>query len=278
MQLNTSALKSLLIFGVLATAALVLWNPHRDQRRLNEPTGITDLTTPAAELLRGLPGVADVQVLVQVEKPSARIIQLVDLRLLSKEAFTSKLGQEKPDLTDEEVEAQYRQHVREVEAIQEQQMALLRALIEKYGLKEVGTVGWTEKTRGDYQVKIESLRAVEKQMPALRKQLDEVRLLMVQMQATGRDKTERYDQVAGIEKEISGLVEKHRLEMLAAGAGERLLVAGELSVFPLEGGRFPREQSNREYRRAKGPGETRHYHQEFACSWTGGAYYPGWRL
>lgn len=102
------------------------------------------------------------------------------------------------------------------------------------GLKQVSTEGWTEKTRGDYQVKIASLRAVEKQMPALRKQLDEGRLLMVQMQAAGRDKTERYDQVVGIEKEINGLVEKHRLEMLAMGAARRLLVVGELGVFPLE--------------------------------------------
>lgn len=234
MQINTAALKSFGIFCALVVAVLVFWNPHRDQRRLNEATDITDLKTPAVDILRGLPGVADVRVLVKVEKPSARYIQLVDLPLLTKEAFTSKLKQEKRGVTEEQVDAQYQQHVREVEAVQEGQMALLRVLIQKHGLKEVGVLGWTERTRADFEVKIEALRAVEKQMPALQKQLDEVRLLMVQMQATERDKTERYDQVADIEKEISGLVEKHRLALLAVGAGGRLLMAGELGVFPLE--------------------------------------------
>jgi hypothetical protein len=48
---------------------------------------LDDLNVPTAELLRQLPGVADVEVLVRVDKPTHRIIHLRDWHYVPKDLF-----------------------------------------------------------------------------------------------------------------------------------------------------------------------------------------------
>src|SRR5262245_23603232 len=71
---------------------------------------LDDLTTPAAHLLRQLPGVVEVEALVSPAKPTRRIIHLRDWHFVPEDQFALDLGRStgKP-LSDEEAKARYRE-------------------------------------------------------------------------------------------------------------------------------------------------------------------------
>src|SRR5262245_39942469 len=90
---------------------------------------IDDLSTPAAELLRQLPGVVEVEVLVAPPNPTHRIIQLRDWHYVPPDLFAVEVRQVtgKP-LSDDEVDALYREALLEIELVQVEQTALLLVL------------------------------------------------------------------------------------------------------------------------------------------------------
>lgn len=199
------------------------------QPTTNSP--IDDLSTSAVELLRGLPGVIQVDASVQVEKPTNRIIQLRDWHFVPKELFVIDMNQAHGRLlSPNEIDVLYEQHLLEVELVQLEQIAALRCLIKHHRLKTVLAEGFSRGELEDYRDRIAVLRAMEKdQIPKIRNQLNDIRKLAEG--ATG----EKKEKAKAIEDDLLKLLNEHNARLLEMGASGRLLIAGELdNVLPLE--------------------------------------------
>jgi hypothetical protein len=136
------------------------------------------------------------------------------------------------ELTTEEIDRLHEELLLEVEAVQLEEMALLRCLIKHHGLKRIFSEGLTAKDLPNYKEKVAVLRDTEKnEISQLRKQLAEVRELM-----KGADpKGDRHEQAKKIDAEVSEMIDQHRRRLLELGAAGRLLIAGEIEEFlPLD--------------------------------------------
>jgi hypothetical protein len=198
---------------------------------------IDDRTIPVLDLLRQLPGVVQVELGVPAEKPMHRIVHLRDWHFVPKNLYAIDImnaaGRE---VSGEEIDRLHQELLLEVEAVQLEQMALLRCLIRHHGLKRIYCEGLTTNDLPNYKERVAVLRDMEKdQIPELRKQLGDVRNLMKGMQETGRTKTQGYEQAKRIETEVAAMLDQHQARLLELGAAGRLLIAGEIDeVFPLD--------------------------------------------
>jgi hypothetical protein len=194
---------------------------------------IDNLGISVDDLLRQLPGVAQVEVGVREEKPTCRIIHLRDWHFVPKELYALDLknatGRE---LSKDEIDRLHRELLLEVEAVQLEQMALLRCLIKHHGLKRICCEGLTANDLPNYKEKIAVLKDMEeKQIRELRRQLADVR----EIQKRADPKSVRHDQAKKIEAEITDMIDQHRLRLLELGAPGRLLIAGDIEeVLPLD--------------------------------------------
>lgn len=193
---------------------------------------IDDLSAPADEIFRGLPGVIQVEVLVRADKPTGRIIHLRDWHYVPKVLYALDMKQvHGRELTEQEIDQLHQELLLEAEIVQLEQMGILRCLIKHHGLKRVHSEGFSPNELEAYREKIAVLKAMENdQIPKLRQQLDEVRRLIDTLKGDAREKAQ------GIERELVTLLDAHNERMLEIGAAGRLLIAGELEdVLPLEG-------------------------------------------
>lgn len=194
---------------------------------------IEDLGTSAEKILRQLPGVVQVEVGVRAEKPTCRIVHLRDWHFVPHDLYAIDMkSSHRRELTTEEVKQHHQELLLEVEAIQLEQIALLRCLIRHHGLKRLYSEGLTTKDLPNYMEQIAVLRDIEQnQISKLRDQIAEARELLKAMEP----KTERYEQAKKIETEISEMIDQHRSRLLEVGAAGRLLIANEIEeVLPLD--------------------------------------------
>jgi hypothetical protein len=126
---------------------------------------LDDLTTPAGDILRELPGVADVEILVKAQKPTHRVIHIRDWHFVSRDAFALDFEQAigKP-LTDQD----YREHLLQVDQLE--QAAVLRCLIKHHGLKRVLAEGLTAEGVMNFAAIIDALREMDERLAKLVKQ------------------------------------------------------------------------------------------------------------
>lgn len=188
------------------------------------PVSIDDLSHSVEGLLRGLPGVADVEV-YRVNKPTHRIIHLRDWHYISRDLFA--IDHREDALTDEEIDQRYHEFLKQVDAVQLEQMTLLRTLIQQYGLKRLFCEGLASRDMPNYREKISVLKDMEaNQIARLKRQLNEVRELLV----------ERPDpDVQDMEAKILDLLYGFYWRLVEMGAAGRLLVSGEIEeVLPME--------------------------------------------
>ncbi len=194
-------------------------------------TRIDDLDSPVADLLRELPGVVQVEVGVAVKKTTSRIIHLRDWHYVPKELYALDMKEAHGrELTDDEIDRLHQELLLEVELVQLEQMAVLRCLIKRHGLKRVFSEGFSPDELENYKDRIAVLRSMEnEQVPQVRKQLAEVRSLIEG--STG----ERLVQAQAIETQLLALLDKHKHRILEMGVAGRLLISGDLEdVLPLE--------------------------------------------
>ena len=192
---------------------------------------IDDLAASADEILRGLPGVVQVEFLVKADKPTRRVIHLRDWHYVAKDLYAIDMKQvHGRELTEQEIDQLHRELLLEVELVQLEQLAILRCLINHHGLKRVHSEGFSPNELEAYREKIGVLQAMERdQIPQIRKQLDEVRNLIETTTGEGKEKAE------GIERKLIVLLDGHKERLLEVGAAGRLLISGELEeVLPLE--------------------------------------------
>ena len=190
----------------------------------NTPLRLDDLNHSIEGLLRGLPGVADVEV-YRVIKPTHRIIHLRDWHYISKELFA--IDHRDEALTDEELDQQYHEFLKQVDSVQLEQMTLLRTLIQQHGLKRLFCEGLTSTDIPNYREKISVLKDMEaNQIARLKKQLNEVRELLA-------EKPDPDTQV--MEEKILELLYGFYWRVVEMGASGRLLVSGEIEeILPME--------------------------------------------
>jgi hypothetical protein len=196
---------------------------------------LTDLTCPVRDLLAGLPGVVEVEQPVQCDKPVRRVIHLRDWHLVPHDVYAIDLATSaRRPLAADEVARLHAELLLEVEAVQAEQMAVLRCLIRHHGLRRVYSEGVTPAGLSNYRDIIKTLSAMEKdEIPAARRQLAEVRELLASMR--GQDGSDPYRSARGIEAELAKMLDDHRDRLLEFGAAGRLFIAGELEdVLPLD--------------------------------------------
>src|SRR5262249_38667215 len=109
-------------------------------------------------------------------------------------------------------------------------------LVKRHGLRRVHLEGLTREGVRAYRLKAEVARAAEKEdLPTLRRQLEDVRQLLRELEVTGKKDPENYKKTLGMKAEVVALIEKQRVAALELGAPARLLAAGELEeVLPLD--------------------------------------------
>jgi hypothetical protein len=197
---------------------------------------IDDLTVPAAEVLRQLPGVASVDQPLKPAHPTARLVQLRDWHYVTKEWFAKDmhLGAGRPPMASD-FDLRYQDFLVGVEQVQMEQMATLRCLIKYHDLKRVYIERLTPEQMPAFKDKIAALREAEPHQDALRKRSKDAWVLVEQWAADGETATARHAKALALALEIAGMLEQHRLAMLEIGAAGRLLVSGELEeVLPLD--------------------------------------------
>jgi hypothetical protein len=117
-------------------------------------------------LLPKLPMVAKVETPVVVDKPASYLIHILDWHFVDKETFLADLRDQ--GIT-EDLEAKYAQHLDDVEAVQGEQKALLRALIEKHGATAVYVEGVTEQDLPVYEARLKKVHSLGEKLQLLRK-------------------------------------------------------------------------------------------------------------
>jgi hypothetical protein len=166
-----------------------------------------------------------------------RIVHLRDWHFVPKDLFAIDMkNAHGRELADDEINRLYEEHLLEVEAVQLEQMSLLRCLIRHHGLRTIHCEGLTPHDLPNYYEKIAVLRDMEKnEVPHLRAQLQEVRDLKAAMAGKGEAGSERYEKTVAIEKEVAALLDQHQGRLREVGAAGRLLIAGEIeTVLPLD--------------------------------------------
>jgi hypothetical protein len=122
-----------------------------------------------------------------------------------------------------------------VELVQVQQVALLRCLAKRHGLKTVHIERLTAEGAAEFKTRIAALKEAEPHQATLRQQLAEVQALLKKLADDGKARSERFAKAQAVEKDIADLLEHHRMELLELGAIAHLLVSGELQqVLPLD--------------------------------------------
>ena len=182
---------------------------------------LDDLTVSVVESLKRLPDVVDVEVKVRVEKPTHRIVHLRDWHFITRDAFgIDARNTSENELTEEEISHHYGHFLLQVDAIQTEQLAILRRLIKDHGLKRIFVEGLSADEMPNYLERVAIFRDLEQnQIPKLRKQLDEARALKAK----------------DIEQQAMEMLDEQGVRLLHIGAAGRLLVAGEIDeVLPLE--------------------------------------------
>jgi hypothetical protein len=175
---------------------------------------IDALASPAADILRQIPGVAHVEVLVASPKPTHRIIQLRDWHYVPPELFALDVRQQLgKSVSDEAIEKLYQKHLLEVELVQIEQVAVLRCLVKHHGLRRVLAEGLTPQGMENYKAIVGALRDMNGQVAE-----------MLRMRAKLKD-----DEAA-----IDAMVREHRRRLLEYGAAVQLEVAHEVEVMPLD--------------------------------------------
>jgi hypothetical protein len=169
-----------------------------------------DLRTPAVEVLRQLPGVAEVEVLVPAAQPTHRIIHLRDYHFVPRDLFALDVRQAAGKLAVDEL---YRQHLLDVEQVAVEQATILRSLVKHHRLRRVLAEGLTAEGLPAYQEVIAAFRDTEERLALLKKERAQVRR-----------------EAPDLDRGIDEVVRAHHQELLKYGAAGELAVAGDIEV------------------------------------------------
>jgi hypothetical protein len=198
--------------GQLARSSL-----HHDYRPQVQGS-IADLHSPAAEILRQLPGVVRVETRVACPTPTHRIIHFRDWHFVPPDLFAADLADSfgRPP-ADEEADLYHRELLLQVELVTMEQAFALAALAHHHGLVRVLSEGLTVEGLSDFRDVMEKLRTTDRELAGLRKQRAGLK-----------------GNAEAIDRAIAQLVRGHRQQLLPYGAVGRLTLDQAVDVLPLD--------------------------------------------
>lgn len=163
-------------------------------------------THPVTLLMSQLPGVDSFDVRNAKVFPTHRIMHLLNWHFLPEALFAADLRDASDEpIPDEEMDRRYAAFLDEVEAIQQEQMELIRHLICRHRLRRVFYEGFTKAQMPAFRRLANALRDFEKHKPKGETPLEQL------------------------------LLSEYRTDLLRLGAPGRLMIAGELrDVLPVE--------------------------------------------
>lgn len=184
-----------------------------------------DLNADAVPLLRQLPNVVEVELHGPATQPTHRIIHIADWHFVSKYDFAADLRSLSTEsISDEEITRRHAEFLDEVELVQQQQIELLRTLIQKHGLTQIHVEGLGEKEEFIFNAKVSALRKVGQELVEVKKENEELLAL-----------GDPDDETRKIIESIKEIEAQHRSDMLHLGAAGRLLLNKEIEgVLPLD--------------------------------------------
>jgi hypothetical protein len=196
---------------------------------------IDDLTVSVEPLLKQLPNVVRVELRMKPAKPARRIVHFTDYKFVSADLFAADLKASLPNLTEANVATLYRKFLLEVECVQLEQKAALTALAKHHGLSRIVLEGLTSDTAEAYRQKLDRLKTVQaEELLKVRKQFNETRLLLKELEDKDKRDTEQYEQAKQSERQLEQRAEQHRREMLQVGVAGRLKLAELVDILPLD--------------------------------------------
>jgi hypothetical protein len=179
---------------------------------------IADLNTDAADLLRQLPGVENVEVLVTGPKPTHRIIHLRDWHWVDRDTLATEWAHELGrSLPPAEVDLRYEEALLQVELVQRELLPVLRCLVRHHGLKRLLAETATAQGVDHFHEQVALLRKSDQGLARLMKQRAEVG-----------------GQVEDLDRELAGLMHGHHRRVLEFGVAGRLAIDQAADVLPLE--------------------------------------------
>jgi len=183
-------------------------------------------------LLRKLPTVASVEVLLNPVEAERSFIHIKDWHFVPREMFAADIRSTSVSpVTDAKIEQQFEEHLREVALVQDDQIKLLRKLIENHGVRRVFCEGLADNDMPIYRAKLRVLKQWQSEIPELQEQLQGLNESLQQLS----NDTEEYRATLELREEFLRVVLKYRGELLRIGAVGRLVMANELeAVLPLE--------------------------------------------
>jgi hypothetical protein len=205
---------------------------EREKRReqLQEATTQADAAlqayTPAKTIdWRALPGVAKAEALVATKHPAQRLIHIRDWHYVRRELLgKGVMPRDMPRVFEEQLF--------QIELVQIDQMALLRALIRHHGLKSVCVEGLAPEGLSDFQKRIKQLRQTKK--PTDPQAAAQHREDLLEMGAAGRLLiAEELKDIGPLEDRMS--LEEPYVKTRQDALVRQALRAGELAVVILSG-------------------------------------------
>lgn len=125
--------------------------------------------------LKELPEVAAIERVGQ-QATYGQVIQVNDWHLVTFESFAADLRDEHPSISEREIDVAYQQHLKDVDTVQQEQMAVLSRLIKQHSLREVYIEGLTA----------EDVIVFEAMLRVLKKSDGQDRQLLLRVGAAGR--------------------------------------------------------------------------------------------
>ncbi len=170
------------------------------------PAPVRPSTCLEAKTLKALPYVHAVEYLPASEKPTRQIVHILDWHFVPRADFAADIRAEAEKvgvtLSDADVDGNWESFLAEVEAVQLEQMALLRSLANSHGLKQVFLEG-----------------IAEDEMPGFKNLLGHL---------------SRWKKPKGTCPLDEFLIEMHRQDTLEVCAAGRLMMTGEVEALPAE--------------------------------------------
>lgn len=92
------------------------------------------------------------------DQPQRLLVHIRDSHFVSREAYATDLRDQNPDVTEEEIDEAFAESVVTSQAVQQEQAAVLRHLIRRYGTKQVFLEGLTDRDAKVFDIIVNSLR------------------------------------------------------------------------------------------------------------------------
>ena len=189
----------------------------------------------SADELRGLAGVADVEVSVASKAPTRRIVQIRDWHLVTKSDFAADVGSSATEpMSDDETDRRYEEHLRDVERVQAEHKRLLTEIIDRYGISAVYVEGLTNANLPIVMSIVEDVRKATRNIDDHDRRFEELQRLRREAEAAGL--SAESDKALELQLGLTAFRTQYRLDCLRIGAAGVLYAEGKLREFlPVEG-------------------------------------------